>query len=183
MNKSSYKNSTKTAIGGIIAALSIVLMLLTSVIPTLTYAIPAIAGLLLVIIVIEVNKKWAFGVYFVVGVLSMLLVADKEAAVMYVMFFGYYPIIKAMIENKLSKALSWFLKFLIFNVSMILAFLIVTYVFKVPFEEMKKYGAIAAWLLLALGNVVFLIYDIALTRLITLYMLKWRKNFKRIFKS
>ena len=93
MNKSFYKNSTKTAIGGIIAALSIVLMLLTSAIPTLTYAIPAIAGLLLVIIVIEVNKKWAFGVYFVVGVLSMLLVADKEAAVMYVMFFGYYPII------------------------------------------------------------------------------------------
>ena len=61
MNKSFYKNSTKTAIGGIIAALSIVLMLLTSAIPTLTYAIPAIAGLLLVVIVIEVNKKWAFG--------------------------------------------------------------------------------------------------------------------------
>lgn len=43
---------------------------------------------------------------------------------------------------------------------------------------MKKYGAAAAWILLALGNVVFLIYDIALTRLITLYMLKWRKSFK-----
>ena len=102
---------------------------------------------------------------------------------MYVMFFGYYPIIKAMVEKKLNKALSWTVKFVIFNISMILSFLIVTYVFKVPFEEMKKYGAAAAWILLALGNVVFLIYDIALTRLITLYMLKWRKSFKRIFKS
>lgn len=68
----------------------------------------------------------------------MLLVADKEAAVMYVMFFGYYPIIKAMVEKKLNKALSWTVKFIIFNISMILAFLIVTYVFKVPFEEMKS---------------------------------------------
>ena len=55
----------------------------------------------LVIIVIEVNKKLGFGVYFVVGVLSMLLVADKEAAVMYVMFFpATIPIIKAMVEKK-----------------------------------------------------------------------------------
>lgn len=78
MNKSFYKNSTKTAIGGIIAALSIVLMLLTSAIPTLTYAIPAIAGLLLVIIVIEVNKKWAFGVYFVVACSRCCLLPIKR---------------------------------------------------------------------------------------------------------
>ena len=103
MNKSFYKNSTKTAIGGIIAALSIVLMLLTSAIPTLTYAIPAIAGLLLVVIVIEVNKKWAFGVYFVVGVLSMLLVADKEAAVMYVMFSATIRLLRLWLRKNSTK--------------------------------------------------------------------------------
>lgn len=183
MNKGTYKNSTKTAVGGIIAALSIVLMMLTSVIPTLTYALPAISGVLLIVVVIEVDKKWATGVYFVVGLLSMLLLADKEAAVMYVMFFGYYPIIKAVFEQKLNKTLSWIIKFLVFNASMILAFLIITYVFNIPFEEMKKYGVVAAWGLLAMGNFVFLVYDIALSRLVTLYLLKWRKHFRRIFKS
>lgn len=183
MKKNIYRNSTKTAVGGIIAALSVVLMMLTSVIPTLTYALPAISGVLLVVIVVEINKKWATGVYFVVGILSLLLLADKEAAVMYVMFFGYYPIIKAVFEKKFYKVISWILKFSVFNISMITAFLIVTYVFNIPFDEMEEYGTIAAWGLLGIGNVVFVIYDIALTRLVTLYLLKWRKVFKRIFKS
>lgn len=176
------KNSTRTALGGILASLSVVLMMLTSVIPTLTYALPAMSGVLLVIEVIEVDKKWAAGVYATVSVLSVFLLADKEAATMYVMFFGYYPILKAVIESKCPRWLSWLLKFFLFNLSMTAAFLLVTYVFHIPFEEMEKYGAIAAWGLLGLGNVAFLLYDFALSRLIGLYLLKWRKAFRRIFK-
>ena len=33
-----------------------------------------------------------------------------------------------------------------------------------------------------MGNVVFVIYDVALSRLVTLYMLKWRKTFRKILK-
>ena len=75
------KKSSKTAVGGVITALSIVLMFLTSVIPTLTYALPAAAGFLITLIVIEIDKKWALGVYVAVSLLSVLLIADKEAAV------------------------------------------------------------------------------------------------------
>lgn len=182
MKRLSYKNSTKTAIGGIIAALSIVSLMLTAVIPTLTYALPAFAGILLILVVIEVDKKWAMGVYVVVGILSMLLVADKEAAIMYVMFFGYYSILKAVLENKLNKVICWIVKFAVFNVAVILAFLIVTYIFKIPFDEMSGLGKWSAWILLLIGNFVFLIYDILLTRLISLYMIRLHKSFKRIFK-
>lgn len=182
MNKNSVRNSAKTAVGGVIAALSVVLMFLTAIIPSMTYALPAAAGILITIVVIEINKKWAFGVYAAVSFLSILLVADKEAAVMYIMFFGYYPILKAVIEGHCSKAVSIALKLLVFNVSMVLAFLISTYVFMIPFEEMEKYGPIAAFGLLAAGNVVFVIFDFALSNLITLYNMRWRKVFKRIFK-
>ena len=65
---------------------------------------------------------------------------------------------------------------------MVAAFLISVYVFKIPFEEMKKYGPIAAIIFLGVGNVVFLIYDFALTNLIKLYLIKWRKGFRKIFK-
>lgn len=182
MNGKKMKSSVKTAVGGVIAALSVVLMFLTSVIPSMTYALPAAAGILLIIIVIEIDKKWALGVYASVSILSVLLVADKEAAVMYIMFFGYYPVIKAVLESKLKRALCSVVKILIFNVSMVAAVLITTYVFKIPFDEMEKYGIIAAIGLLALGNVVFIIYDFALSNLVKLYMLKWRGYFKRIFK-
>ena len=182
MNKNSVRSSAKTALGGVIAALSVVLMFLTSIIPSMTYALPAAAGILISIIVIEINKKWALGVYGAVSFLSILLVADKEAAVMYIMFFGYYPILKAVIESHFNKAVTVVLKLLVFNVSMVIAFLISTYVFMIPFEEMEKYGPIAAVGLLLAGNVVFVIFDFALSNLITLYNIKWRKVFKRIFK-
>lgn len=182
MSSKSVKNSSKTAIGGVIAALSIVLMFLTSIIPSMTYALPAAAGILLIILVIEVDKKWAFGVYFVVSILSILLIADKEAAVMYIFFFGYYPILKAVFEKHFNLALSWIVKLIVFNIAVIIAFLITTYVFNIPFDEMEKYGKIAAFALLAAGNLVFIIYDFALTNLVKLYNLKWRKFFKRIFR-
>ena len=115
------KKSSKTAVGGVITALSIVLMFLTSVIPTLTYALPAAAGFLITLIVIEIDKKWALGVYVAVSLLSVLLIADKEAAVMYIMFFGYYPIVKAIFEKHFHSMLLWVLKFAVFNVGAVAA--------------------------------------------------------------
>lgn len=178
----SSKKSSKTAVGGIVTALSIVLMFLTSIIPSMTYALPAAAGILLSLIVIEIDKRWALGVYAAVSLLSILLIADKEAAVMYIMFFGYYPVLKGVFEGKLNPVLSWVLKFTVFNIGIVLATLITIYVFNIPFDEMERYGKWAAVLLLAIGNVVFLIYDFALTNLIKLYLLKWRKTFRKIFR-
>lgn len=148
----------------------------------MTYALPAASGILISVIVIEINKKWALGVYAVVSILSVLLVADKEAAVMYIMFFGYYPIIKAIFESKFNKTITFALKMIVFNISMVIAFFISTYVFAVPFEEMEKYGPIAAFLLLGAGNIIFIIFDFALSNLITVYNMRWRKFLKRIFK-
>ena len=93
------KQSSKCAIGRIVAALSLVLMISVAIIPFLTYALPAAAGVLIIFIVIEIDKKWAFGVYSTVAILGMILVPEKEVAVMYLVLFGYYPIIKALIEE------------------------------------------------------------------------------------
>ena len=114
--------SFKAAFGGIIAALSIVLMFSTGLIPTLTYAIPAICGALLMAVVIEISPAFASAIYVAVSILSLLVVADKEAAVMYAAFFGYYPIIKSFIERKTGKIASWVIKYIIFNIAMIINF-------------------------------------------------------------
>ena len=176
------ERSFKAAFGGIIAALSIVLMFLTGVIPTLTYAIPAICGALLMTIVIEISSGFAGLVYVAVSILSLLVVADKEAAVMYAAFFGYYPIIKSFIEKKTNNALSWVIKYVIFNISMIASYFVVSKVFMITFDDIDSLGKWAMPLLLLLGNIVFAIYDIALTRLVTAYLISWRKYIKRVFK-
>lgn len=181
MNNLKYR-SFKAALGGIIAALSVALMFSTGIVPWLTYAVPAVSGALLMMLVIEISPAFALTVYAAVAVLSLLLVADKEAAVMYAAFFGYYPVIKSLLEKKLSKIPLWIVKFLIFNASVIAAYFIVTYALKLPFDDMGMFGKYTVYVLLASANVVFVLYDVALTRLVTLYYMLWRKYVRRLFK-
>lgn len=168
--------------GGIVAALSLVLMISVAVIPFLTYALPAAAGLLITFIVIEIDKKWAFGVYCTVAILGMLLVPDKEVAVMYLAFFGYYPILKAVTESKLGKITGWAVKILLFLASIVISYFLMIKFMGVTIDEIDEMGIIAIPLLLGMGTLAFILYDIALTRMITLYTIKWRKYFKRYFK-
>lgn len=176
------KQSSKCAIGGIVAALSLVMLISVAIIPFLTYALPAAAGILIVLMVIEIDKKWAFGVYCAVAILGVLLVPNKEVAAMYLAFFGYYPIIKAVFENKLPAWLSWILKTLSFLATMAGSYFVLIKLFGLEIDEMEEYGLIAIPILLGSGLLAFIIYDIALTKIIEVYLLKWRKYFRRYFK-
>ena len=93
--------SAKTAMGGMITALSVIILMPTAL-DLFVYALPAMAGMLTMFAVIELGKKWSFGVFTAVSLISVLLVPNKEAAVMYLAFFGYYPIAKAFLESKLT---------------------------------------------------------------------------------
>lgn len=176
------KQSSKCAVGGIVASLSLVLMISAAVFPFLELALPAVAGALVVFMVVEVDKKWAFGVYATVAILGMLLVANKEVSVMYLAFFGYYPIFKAVIEGKLPNVLGWSVKIVSFVATMVAAYWLMMKFMGVTIDEMEEFGFAAIPMLLGLGAFAFIMYDIALTKFITLYMMKWRKYFKRYFK-
>ena len=108
--------SFKVALGGVIAALSLLLMLVAGVTTSLVYAIPMITGAFLMVLVIEFGSGFAWLEYLAISIISMLLLGNKEAAIMYVAFFGYYPIIKSFIEKHTRKVLGWVVKYAIFNV-------------------------------------------------------------------
>ena len=176
------KQSSKCAIGGIVSALSLVLMISVAVIPFLTYALPAVAGTLIIFIVCEIDKKWAFGVYCTVAILGMLLVPDKEVAVMYLAFFGYYPILKALIESKFPLVIEWIIKVGAFAATMAGSYFLMIKFMGVTIDETEEWGMMAYPILLGMGTFAFVLYDIALTKMITLYIKKWQKHFKRYFK-
>lgn len=176
------KQSSKCAIGGIVASLSLVLMISVAVVPFLTYALPALAGALIIFIVVEIDKKWAFGVYATVAILGMILVPDKEVAVMYLAFFGYYPIFKAFIESKVPVVVEWIIKTLSFLITMVVSYFLMMKFMGVTIDETEEWGVMAYPILLGMGTFAFILYDIALTKTITLYLKKWQKHFKRYFK-
>ncbi len=176
------KQSSKTALGGIVSALSVMLMLLTAVLPFMSYALPLLAGALLIFMVIEINKSWAFIVYIAVSLLAVFVVPDKEAATFYIAFFGYYPIIKSSLEKHLPKIIKWLVKLAIFNLSVVAAYFVSVKLLGIPFEDMQELGKYGIPILLAIANVTFVMYDIMLSKMVVLYMLKLRKSFKKIFK-
>lgn len=174
------KISAKIALSGVICALVVVIML-TAYFPYFTYAIPAVSGAILTVIAIEIDKKWAFGAYLTSALLTLLL-CEKEAASLYVCFFGYYTILKGAIEARFRGLLEYLLKHLIFNVAIGIGYLLVVYVFDIPFEEAGMSGWLFAAGLLAVGNVVFHIYDRGLDRVIAAYIYRMHPKIKRLFK-
>lgn len=171
------RTSVKITLGGVIAALSVALMFLTNVIPFGTYAFPAFAGMLLTVMVIEMGYGWAVSVFFAVSVLSFLTLADKEAALFYAAFFGFYPILKSLIERIGVRVIQVLLKLLLFNIAMTAAFYIGLFVLSVPKESFYIFGVYLPWVFLILGNGLFILYDVCVTKIVTVYLLKWRKRF------
>lgn len=174
--------SFKVALGGVAAALSVLLMIAAGLTSTLIYAIPMFTGALLMVLVIELGSGFATAVYVAVSVVSLLILGNKEAAVMYVVFFGYYPILKGLLEKYFKPVLCWIIKYIIFNIAMVASYFIVTKIFMISMEDVEAFGKWALLLLLLAGNVVFAMYDVLLTRLVTIYFYRWQKYVKRMFK-
>ena len=177
------KQSSKCAIGGIVAALSLVLLISVAIVPFMTYALPAMAGILIAFTVNEIDKKWGLGVYAAVAILGIFLVPDKEVSVMYLALFGYYPVLKYFLEEKLkSKPLQMIIKILVFLVTMFTSYYLMIKLMGLEIDEMEEFGKWAVPMLLGMGLVAFIIYDIAISKMILLYNLKWKKHFHKFFK-
>ena len=174
--------SGKIALGGLLTALGVVLMFLPGLIPIGTYALPAIAGVLLIVAVIEIGAKWAWMIYAAVAVLSLLFAADKEAALLFVLFFGYYPVLKSFLERISNKVLSWISKFAVFNVAVVACFFLAVNFLQLPEDSFTVFGIYLPWVFLILGNAVFLIYDIALSGLVATYVEKLHHRVTKTLK-
>lgn len=155
------KKTRYTTVSGMVSALSVVIMLLTNVIPSMMYVIPIVTGGIVFAVNEIIGKKWALGVFFVTSFISFILLTDKETALNYTLFFGYYPLLKQVFE-KLPKVLSWVVKLVSFNIAIVIIGIIVTFVFKLPFLD-EDFGKFTIPLFAVMFNLVFVLYDVMFT--------------------
>lgn len=166
------KSSAKMALGGMMTALGVLFMFLTGLFPLADYALPALAGILTVVVVIEISDKTAWCVYAAISILSLLVVPRLEAKLVFIAFLGYYPIVKAYLERIKSRAVSWASKFALFNAAAAVIFTGMSFLLGLDalLAEFDGYGAWGLAAFWAFANLVFWIYDIALTRVISMYL-------------
>ena len=172
------KKTGKITFSAILAALVSVFMI-TSFFPYLTYGIPALASLCIMVAVVEMGVKWGFAVYIVSALLVAILPGEPEAKLIYVAILGYYPALKAILENKLSRILEYVIKFAVFNAMILLTYGVIAGIVGIELGDMGEFGKYTAVSLMAAANLVFIIYDIMITRVSVWYFLKIHKKISR----
>ncbi len=174
------KQSKKVSLCAVISALATVIMLV-SYFPYFTYATPAVAGLFMMIPLIEINAKYATLCYITSAVLS-LIIAEPESALLYALLLGFYPILKAVVERINKPVIEWVIKIAVFNLSVIAVYFALSFIFKISVDDFGKLGKYGAYIFLGVGNAVFFIYDIAISRMSVMYMMRIHPSVKRLFK-
>ena len=175
------KNTSKITFSAIMSALAVVIML-TSYFPYLTYAIPAIAGLCVMVVLIETDYKWAVFTYISSAVLVFMF-AEMESKFLYLFLFGYYPILKSLIEKINKQIFEWILKIIVFNISILLVYGVFSKLFALSLDDfgaLRQYGVA---ILLVLSNIVFIVYDIAVSRISMVYINMLHPKINRLFKK
>ena len=157
-----------------LAALQIVLMYAGTVVPSWKLALTAMAGIINAAVLIECGVGSSVICFAAVSVLSALILPQKSLAFLYIVFFGYYPLLKSAIERIRKRGLEWSAKLVVFNLACALCMTALRFGF-VSDISLPDIALAVLWLGL---NVVFVIYDIGITQLIGLYIQRIHKIIK-----
>ena len=150
------------ALGGVLAALAVVVMSLGTIIPVATYICPMVCMLLGQVVLKICGGRVAWAWYGAVALLSVLLAPDKEAAAVFAAL-GYYPMVKPRLEKR---KLPWLWKAALFNAVILALYWLLIHLLGMDAlaEEFAEAGAVMTAVMLLLGNAVFFLLDILLNK-------------------
>jgi len=188
MGRGVSQKTKKLTLGAVLCALGVVLLAAGSLFQTIDLSAAALASFLCIFAVIELGGAYPWAIYIVTGILSVIISPYGMAGWFYIAFFGYYPIIKEKVEGW-PRVWAWIFKILTLNVALLICVAITYFLFFASqgggFLDafIKIFGTAGAAELFAVAmwvavNVVFVVYDIALTMMISTYLNKLRHRFK-----
>jgi len=154
----------KVALGGILAGFIMVSLMAAYLIPVNRLFFLAVSSLFVSVMIINVDLAYAVLLYIATAVLTFFMSPSRSIALAYIVFFGVYGIIKFLCEQIRNAAIGWALKFVAFNMSLLVMYFLVSLVFGESISSRLPLP------LLWLGaQFLFLVYDIAYTMFIGFY--------------
>ena len=145
------------ALGGVLAAVAVIVMSMGTMIPVATYVCPMLCTLVLQLVLRTCGRRMAWAWYGAVAILSLLMAPDKEAAAIF-LALGYYPIVKPGLDRRKGK---WLWKVLLFNSVILIIYWLMMHLFGFDqlAAEFAQMGMVMTAVLLLLGNVTFFLLD------------------------
>lgn len=158
--------------GGLLTALVILLLAVKMLLPTADLAILALTSLCMAIAVIEMGVRPAF-VTFAAAALLSIAWPGLAVAFPFVLFFGPYPLVRAVIDRRFGRLPAALLKLAAGNGLTAAAVLLFAWPEVVAASERIP----LFWFLLPVAlQAVLLIFDLALSLLIQFYMTRIRRK-------
>ncbi len=167
-NSRNNRNKTKyLTVSAMLTAVGVLFLGLGSVVDTLDLTSAGLASILCVWAVIELRGAYPWMIWAVTAFLSILLLPQKTAGFFY-LFIGIYPIAKEKLE-RLKRLPEMLLKIVIFHIMIALCWLVMKIFVPDQVTASNPWMYLATY---ALALVAFLLYDYALTKLISFYLVK-----------
>ena len=150
------------ALGGLMAALAVVIMTLGGAIPLNTFLCPIVCMMVLRFVLSITGRRVAWAWYGAVSILSLLLGPDKEAAAIF-LALGYYPILKPRLDRMKGGLV---LKLALFNVVILAMYWVLIRILGMDqiASDYAELGRVMTVIMLVLGNVTFWLLDKVLAK-------------------
>ena len=150
------------ALGGMMAALAVVIMTLGGATPLNTFLCPVVCMMILRFVLSVVGRRVAWAWYGAVSILSLLLGPDKEAAAIF-LALGYYPILKPRLDKVRGGLI---IKLALFNVVILAMYWVLIRILGMDqiASDYAELGRVMTVIMLVLGNVTFLLLDKVLAK-------------------
>ena len=162
-----------------LTALGTVLMAAGAVFEMIDLTACAVASLLVVLVYIEIGSPYTWLTWLATSLATALMFPGSPVWAEYLFVFGIYPLLKAYIERLPRPA--WFpVKLLFINAILWVLILLVEGVFGIPIFGGE--GEVMKLVIYLTANVAFVVYDLFITAMVRVYVLKFRPRFKRFFK-
>ena len=152
-------------VSALFTALCLVSLYFASVWPTGQLGFAAVASLFVAAAVFEAGYVYGLFVYVAGSALGLLLLPTRAAPLLFVLFFGFYPVVKKFVESLRNKILQWVLKLLVFNAALTVIWVFLRALFFAFIDS-----ALSIVVLYISGNIVFALFDYGFSKVICFYM-------------
>lgn len=154
----------KTAYGAVFAALETVILYMGAIAPGGRIAMTVMAGLPSAAAMIECGAPTALAAYAVSSALALLICPLKAVPVAYALFFGFYPLLKSLIERRIRPGVQLPVKL----AAMLAAEAVMLVLYRAVMLNSLKTGTVL--IIFGVSAPLMIAYDFCLTRLIEYYI-------------
>lgn len=160
------KGAALISLDAVLTALGLIGLYGASITPSGRLGLTAAAGLFPAAAVVSGGISAGILCYAATGLLALLLVPEKSCAILYLSFFGFYPLCKHWIEKLKKLPLEWLCKLALFNAALAVYWLL----FRALLLSQLPAAFESLWVFCLVGNLAFVLYDLGFSKLISFYL-------------